>query len=395
MTPTATTRTHVRIDTEYSADAVEFCPIHPFTHVVAVGTYQVVKDGNLWSPDANGNLKETTTEIAEDRENVNTGRLGRLLLFDLTESGEIEGSISAKEVFRMETGAILDMKCIKRDLRRSHHPVNGQAYLGLVDALGQTQLLGLNEGSDVLVPKASHSNGKDGVLSLSLDWSNRVNHSDPRIIISESDGNIARLSITGGSIVRSEEWYAHEFEAWISAFDYWETEIVYTGGDDCTLKGWDLRTNPVSPTFTNRRHQAGVCKKESLSFCINIVPPISYDESIMIWDTRKMRTPLLEHHTGGGVWRLKWHPTDPGRLLAACMHNGFHILNVDTDAARCESVCSYMEHGSLAYGADWRYSNLKLNLEENPVRKSAKDTLGTCSFYDHIFHVWDFAQLPP
>jgi len=29
---------------------------------------------------------------------------------------------------------------------------------------------------------------------------------------------------------------------------------------------------------------------------------------------------------GGGVWRLKWMTTGTG-LLAACMHNGLHVLD--------------------------------------------------------------------
>lgn len=115
----------------------------------------------------------------------------------------------------------------------------------------------------------------------------------------------------------------------------------------------------------------------------------SYDNTVRLFDARKPLVPFAEVNVGGGAWRVKWHPLAcrKGDLLVASMHDGFKIVQFNTDAfgdnvtttTHGTVVKRFDEHASLAYGVDWSFSPLN----------SAKNTVvGSCSFYDHALHLW-------
>ncbi|XP_064641256.1 diphthine methyltransferase-like [Lineus longissimus] len=247
-------------------------------------------------------------------------------------------------------------------------------------------------------------------MALSLDWSTKVHPSvEPRILVSDSGGGVSHVQVLDAGLVVERKWKGHDFEAWITAFDYWNPYVAFSGGDDCKLKGWDLRTSCSYPTFVSRRHCMGVCSIQSNFNKEFILATGSYDESVLLWDTRRMKAPLSETPTGGGVWRLKWHPTSPELLLTASMHNGFHILNCNELNAVSDPVitASYMEHESLAYGVDWCHPSVgempqseSAHLTEDTntcssfstIKNLNKDScvLASCSFYDKLLSVWSW-----
>ncbi|CAG8448694.1 12012_t:CDS:10 [Dentiscutata erythropus] len=359
------------LDTEYSADSVEFCPFENYSQFLACGTYQL----------ADSKIKHSEYDH-EDNENNNNKvssqpkrRLGRLLLYQIMNN---ESLAVMKETQRIETSAILDMKW-------SHQYIHDQMILALADASGKVGLYRLNQDKSQLEAQLDlvilYAINDDNKLCLSLDWSNRLELSNNRsIVLSQSDGTIAVLSVDGQfGILEKNRWMAHDFEAWIAAFNYYNTNIIYSGGDDCCFKGWDLRMDLSSSLFTNKRLVV-IINIQSNPHSEHYLVTGSYDEHILLWDTRIMRQPISDCHVNGGVWRLKWHPKKNNLLLSACMHNGFHVINVNctsdinnNDSYSMHNITSFMEHKSLAYGVDWSYS---------------QNLAASCSFYDHMIHLW-------
>ena len=105
----------------------------------------------------------------------------------------------------------------------------------------------------------------------------------------------------------------------------------------------------------------------------------SYDSRVRIFDRRRPMLPLVEHDVGGGIWRVRWHPTLSSHLAVACMHDGFKVLNVNASEDTCTTEIRFDAHSkdALGYGVDW----------SSPIN-SREDFVCSCSFYDHQLRSW-------
>eukprot|EP00899_Mesostigma_viride_P007748 jgi/Mesvir1/16975/Mv15821-RA.1 len=227
------------------------------------------------------------------------------------------------------------------------------------------------------------------------------------LALSHSDGALSAVSLSESSLRLVKTWPAHDYEAWVAAFDAERPlSLVYSGGDDCVFKGWDLRGDCSRPIFSNRKaHTMGVCSIRGSPLRPHTLATGSYDESMRIWDTRNTSAPVCtaQAGTGGGVWRIKWHPRDPSLLLAACMHAGFSVLELSPEGT-LQVREHYAGHKSLGYGADWYYRGVAGRSQgwvgggiEGGMRAGhggalchvcLEDVVATCSFYDRSLQLW-------
>lgn len=269
--------------------------------------------------------------------------------------------------------------------------------LGVADSEGHITLHQWSDQDRQLEQIQSISCASSDTLCLSLDWSNRRTPTNDlaSMIVSQSDGTLCLLKPqdrTGLTITNT--WAAHDFEPWIAAWNYWDTNIIYSGGDDLKLKGWDIRQGFDQPTFINKRFDAGITTIQSNPHIEHVLAVGSYDDTIRVFDTRKMLAPLMQADVGGGAWRVKWHPsaTRSADLLVACMHDGFKVVRFNLDGLlpdheksaggargwEWEIATRFDAHTSLAYGVDWSHAE----------EAGAETMVASCSFYDHTMRVW-------
>lgn len=288
-----------------------------------------------------------------------TGRIGRIYLYKYDIYLD---DIEKKDV--VETAAILDAKW---------HTIGNKSVLVAATALAEILLFELktDERLHLIDTITLCGENDENMLTLSVDVRNsRYQSSNDNLLASDSRGNITLLSIGQDSIVKKKNWKAHAFEAWTCAFDKWNPNVVYTGGDDTFMHIYDIRADEAQQTIKSRSHIAGVTSL--LSYSENRLITGSYDEQLRIFDTRSWRQPIAELQLFGGIWRIKPSKCDRTLLLCACMYKNFSVCRLTNELDGASVVAEYTKHESICYGADWAPNRLC----------NGDQVMITCSFYD-------------
>ncbi|XP_073997034.1 diphthine methyltransferase isoform X2 [Rhodnius prolixus] len=341
--------------TELNADCIEWCPINNFHDLFVCGTYQ----------------------LSENEENVMTSekkRVGYLYLFKF--SNKFNGFL--KVLQKLSMPGILDCKWC-------HVKLQNNVFLALVNAVGELRILLLDGNGDETLLQEVHKvklTSNEDTLLLSLDWSTGITDSVVKVVVSSSSGHVTMVSFSDGSFYKHDSWKLHDFEAWIVAFNYWNVNLFFSGGDDCKLKCFDTRVGQV--VSTNTSHEAGVTSLHMNFKKENSLISGSYDENIRFWDVRNMKKHRNQISTGGGVWRLKWEPKLCLKISASCMYSG----SVVVDAVDEKIIATYKEHASINYGIDWSFISEETIFSffniENGDEVCNYNIISVCSFYDNL-----------
>ncbi|XP_012639895.2 diphthine methyltransferase isoform X2 [Microcebus murinus] len=361
------------VDTELTADSVEWCPLDGRRHLLACGTYQLRKpDGGLGAQSQSG--------LDPDEPQI---RLGRLYLYSLNDNS----TQPLVEVQRKDTSAILDMKWC-------HVPVAGQVLLGMANASGSIELfhlVGSEESRFKLQPLSSLAL-EENCLALSLDWSTgktgRASSRPWKIISSDSRGQLHLLAVSEEEprLQKVVSWQAHHFEAWIAAFNYWQTEIVYSDTP------WACAASRAAPT-RNTSWPLGEEGQEATVLVSQALPNSLVYGADWSW---------LPVHSPQPIRSWSCLQSDPGSRPADVKvagglpaHSFERIVNDDGEGpAKLQSGVEPLPENRSKTGIELAAKAAKPCDRDTHVEGVSSDVslLATCSFYDHALHLWKWGM---
>lgn len=221
MTTASTVQCLYSEDLPECADSIESHPTRP--GLFALATYQVdQQEINREMRAGDGQAAADDNDNDDDDEDINTSssppytRRGMVRLYQSHTTNDND-AITCELKWEHPMAAVLDTKW-----------TGCGSTLGVADSTGCISLFDMQTSNTMQRVKTFTANA-DKHLCLSLDWSNRIQptNQNPSLIVSQSDGSLAYLPSTDDE---PETWHAHDYEAWIAAFDpHSQGRIVWSG----------------------------------------------------------------------------------------------------------------------------------------------------------------------
>ncbi|KHJ91175.1 WD domain, G-beta repeat protein [Oesophagostomum dentatum] len=161
------------------------------------------------------------------------------------------------------------------------------------------------------------------------------------------------VDVDNGTVVAT--WKAHSLPYSNTGCEVWTCSLndalLCTGGEDATLKVWDIRTQSMVQRVTE--FSAGVTFSKWQEE--NIILTGSYDQHIRVFDIRKSKEPLKERETSGGVWYVEqFQHAGKQHYIAACMYGGWATLDENLEFIKTDEKAGK----ELLYGATMATENL-------------------------------------
>lgn len=152
-----------------------------------------------------------------DTSEIKTKRFGKIRLY------------STDKNYDLKLHQIIDNEAVL-DQKWCHNTIREESYLGVVSAKNTLEIYRLDATQIQLNFVTSICNENDDIFMLSLDWNTGKYASEsPTIVTSDSKGCISLFEFKDEKLELKLTWNAHDYEAWISAFYYWDTSIVFSG----------------------------------------------------------------------------------------------------------------------------------------------------------------------